>query len=183
MFIARARVLEGLKVATPQQMRPLQRWTHIEWLGGGCGMCSSSSRPQWPLLRLAYGPGAGLVLVLFVSAACGRALALPQGPERALRPTMLGAKAHGGGSISIMRLLGGRGRTATRDPAGPSAAVRSGSWDWIVAAESKSKSGLTKLQKVALAVSFYFFTSLSLTFANKAIFNRFAYPLLVFPFS
>ena len=146
-------------------------------------MCSSSSRPQWPLLRLAYGPGAGLVLVLFVSAACGRALALPQGPERALRPTMLGAKAHGGGSISMMRLLGGRGRTATRDPAGPSAAVRSGSWDWIVAAESKSKSGLTKLQKVALAVSFYFFTSLSLTFANKAIFNRFAYPLLVFPFS
>jgi hypothetical protein len=143
------------------------------------------STPQWPLLRTwgrrGFGPCAGLVLV--ISAACGGALALPKGTDRALHPTMLGAKANGGSSIRILRLLGGRGRTATRDPSGPSAAVRSGSWDWFVAAETKSKSGLTKLQKVALAVSFYFFTSLSLTFANKAIFNRFAYPLLVFPFS
>jgi len=32
---------------------------------------------------------------------------------------------------------------------------------------------------VVLAVSFYFFTSLSLTFMNKAIFNRFEFPLFV----
>ena len=33
--------------------------------------------------------------------------------------------------------------------------------------------------QMVLAVSFYFFTSLSLTFMNKAIFNRFEFPLLV----
>jgi len=32
---------------------------------------------------------------------------------------------------------------------------------------------------VALAVSFYFATSLSLTFMNKIIFNRFEFPLFV----
>jgi len=151
---------------------------------GGGGLCSS--RPPWPraLLRVwgrqGGGPRTGLVLVLSVSAACGGALALPQGPnERALgggagrRPPLRGVQAPGDG-VSILRLFGGRGRTSTRGTGSP-VAVRSGSWDWVTA----ESSGLSKVHKVALAVSFYFFTSLSLTFMNKTIFNRFAYPLLV----
>ena len=35
------------------------------------------------------------------------------------------------------------------------------------------------MQKVVMAVSFYFFTSLSLTFLNKAIFNLFEFPFFV----
>jgi hypothetical protein len=83
------------------------------------------------------------------------------------------AQTHRG---ETMRLFGGRGRSRERAIGPPAAAARSGSWNWLT---EDSNSRLTKLHKVAMAVSFYFFTSLSLTFANKAIFNKFEYPLFV----
>lgn len=78
---------------------------------------------------------------------------------------------------TTLRLFGGRGRSRTRDELPPAAAQRSSSWNWLT--DGSKSSRLTKLQKVALAVSFYFATSLSLTFMNKIIFNRFEFPLFV----
>ena len=85
----------------------------------------------------------------------------------------------GGNAIppTTLRLFGGRGRSRTRDELPPAAAQRSSSWNWLT--DGSKSSRLTKLQKVALAVSFYFATSLSLTFMNKIIFNRFEFPLFV----
>lgn len=98
-------------------------------------------------------------------------------PNTSIRSLSAHAQAHGSvGPHQTLRLFGGRGRSRTRDSGPPAAAVRSSSWNWLT---EDSNSRFSKFNKVAIAVSFYFFTSLSLTFANKAIFNQFEYPLFV----
>lgn len=83
------------------------------------------------------------------------------------------------GALPGLRLCGGRGRPRTRtlSPTGlPAVATRSTSWSWLT---ESSTGKLSKLTKLVMAVFFYFSTSLSLTFMNKALFNRFSFPLLV----
>ena len=102
--------------------------------------------------------------------------ALPRGDPNGLR------RAWGGRAPVLqraLRLSGGRGRTATRaySPVHENFR-RSNSWNWLV----HGKGSGAQARKVVLAVSFYFLTSLSLTFMNKCIFRQFPFPLFVTAF-
>ncbi|KAJ1472409.1 hypothetical protein T484DRAFT_1914717 [Baffinella frigidus] len=83
----------------------------------------------------------------------------------------------------MLRLSGGRGRPQHRSPSvdHPPVPVRSNSWNWLVHGGGKEGEA-AQTRKVVLAVSFYFFTSLSLTFLNKCILTQFPFPLFVTAF-
>ena len=121
-----------------------------------------------------------LAVIMTVAVISPCVWALPSNSPQPCALCAAGRNELGGNVASrptTLRLFGGRGRSRTRDKLPPAAAQRSSSWNWLT--DGSKSSRLTKLQKVALAVSFYFATSLSLTFMNKIIFNRFEFPLFV----